>query len=73
MKDRSLAATIIASTPSRVRRVRRSFLNESSFEFISLDLFFKVRSYFTNCGEKDYRMDCEIFMVHSEPQPLKAN
>jgi TolB protein len=29
--------------------------------------------YFTNCVEKDYGTDCEIFMVRSEPQPLKAN
>jgi len=29
--------------------------------------------YFTNCVEKDYGTDCEILMVRSEPQPLKAN
>ena len=29
--------------------------------------------YFTNCIEKDYGTDCEILMVRSEPQPLKAN
>jgi TolB protein len=29
--------------------------------------------YFTNCVEKDYGTDCEIVMVSSEPQPLKAN
>jgi len=39
MKDRSLAAPIIASTPSRVRR---SLLNQSSFEFVSLHRYLKV-------------------------------
>jgi len=29
--------------------------------------------YFTNCVEKDYGTDCEIFMASSEPRPLKAN
>jgi TolB protein len=29
--------------------------------------------YFTNCVEKDYGTDCEIFVARSEPQPLKAN
>jgi TolB protein len=29
--------------------------------------------YFTNCVEKDYGTDCEILMVRSEPQALKAN
>ena len=26
--------------------------------------------YFTNCVEKDYETDCEIFMARSEPQPI---
>jgi len=29
--------------------------------------------YFTNCVEKDYGTDCEIFMVGSEPKPLDTN
>jgi TolB protein len=29
--------------------------------------------YFTNCVEKDYGTDCEILIVRSEPQALKAN
>ena len=29
--------------------------------------------YFTNCVEKDYGTDCEIFMARSDPQPLKVN
>ena len=29
--------------------------------------------YFTNCVEKDYATDCEIFMVGSEPKPLDTN
>ncbi len=29
--------------------------------------------YFTNCVEKDYGTDCEILIVRSEPQPIKAN